>query len=456
MRPWVFRCTLIHRTPWHTKQRVQRTFMHSLATVTPSSSTRRAFRPSVATAAAFVVLFVATLLLAPPRAQAAPSLQAYRGAGVWVDIFDNALWASPERQVRRMQADGIRTLYLQTSNSSQQYAIYRPDRTARFLEAAHARGIKVVAWYLPTLANPARDASRSVAAIRFRTPRGHRFDSFALDVEATTVRSASVRNARLLSLSNRIRTAAGSRFPLGAIIPSPRGMEMHPSYWPGFPYRELRRYYDVFVPMVYTTYHVDGAAAARLDTTRALDILRSKAGAPAPPIHLIAGIADRLSGAESLAVVRVAREYGLLGASMYDMQTMGPEDWKALRHSPVNPLQPVPMPMQLGTAGEFGHRAGVGGTHPTDVVYTLPPTNGDVTLAYDAYDLGAAEVSVLVNWKLVATLPPTVAGQWTEAQTVVLPDAAMPAGQSSRVIFTTSAVSNRFPTWGLRGVTTVS
>src|SRR5206468_2176981 len=128
----------------------------------------------------------------------------------------------------------------------------------RLVDAAHAAGLRVVAWYLPTLLYPARDLRRVLAALHFTTPAGGRFDSFALDIEASDVRTVSLRNARLAVLAAALRAAAGPAYPLGAIVPSAVGMELHPKYWPDFPYAQLRQSFDVFLPMAYFTYRVKG------------------------------------------------------------------------------------------------------------------------------------------------------------------------------------------------------
>ena len=49
---------------------------------------------------------------------------------------------------------GVATLYLQTGNYRRAEDVFRPDLVARFITAAHDRGINVVAWYLPSLADP--------------------------------------------------------------------------------------------------------------------------------------------------------------------------------------------------------------------------------------------------------------------------------------------------------------
>ena len=118
---------------------------------------------------------------------------------------------------------GVRTLYLQTGNYSQRADLVRPSALGRFVDAAHAAGLRVVAWYLPSFLYPAQDTRRALAAIRFRSPTGQRFDAFALDIEASLVRHVPLRNQRLLRLSAQLRAATGPGYALGAIIPSPVG-----------------------------------------------------------------------------------------------------------------------------------------------------------------------------------------------------------------------------------------
>ena len=125
------------------------------------------------------------------RASAAHSLAAYRGLGTWVDIFDATSWAHPETMVAKMKARGVRTLFLETGNYSQTVDVVRPSGQARFIDAAHARGMKVVAWYLPSFSALKKELRRSLAAINFRTPSGGQFDSFALDIEASVVKSVA-------------------------------------------------------------------------------------------------------------------------------------------------------------------------------------------------------------------------------------------------------------------------
>jgi hypothetical protein len=201
--------------------------------------------------------------LSSPRAPGAPSaLEVYGGLGSWLDIFAGRPWSHPAIVVASAKAHGVATLYLQTSNYSQAADMVRPDALGRFVEAAHAAGLKVVAWYLPGFSNPALDSRRARAAIAFRSPRGQRFDGFALDIEASYVANVSLRNARLLTLARLLRRTAPTPYALGAIIPSPVGMRRHPKYWPRFPYSRLASIFDAFLPMAYFSYYAHTPAAA--------------------------------------------------------------------------------------------------------------------------------------------------------------------------------------------------
>jgi hypothetical protein len=180
---------------------------------------------------------------APPR-----DLTAYSGLGTWLDIFaGRSAWRHPERVVGAMARNGAKTLFLQTGNYKQSVDVVRRRAQGRFIDAAHAAGLRVVAWYLPSFANLRQDERRALAAISFESPSGGHFDGFALDIEATVVRAIPARNRRLLQLSGRLRSDVGAGYALGAITPTPIGMS--PSYWPGIPYRALARVYDVFLPM---------------------------------------------------------------------------------------------------------------------------------------------------------------------------------------------------------------
>lgn len=284
-----------------------------------------------------VLLAVVALLIAGADVATArsPALAySFAGLGSWIDIFDGAAWENPEAAVRRMERKGVEILFLQSGSSRPGPPVFRPARTARFLRAAHEREIAVVAWYLAPYIDRAYETRRAIGAIRFETWDGQSFDGFALDIEtAEGSPAAPVRNRRLLAMSRRLREVAGPLYPLGAITPSPAGLAMPhgQAWWPDFPYRELNRLYDAFLPMGYYTYHSTTAAGAYRDTRRNIRLLRRETGDPEVPIHLIGGAAAYSNAAEGRAFARAANDHGVLGASMYDQMTMGAEDWRAVR-----------------------------------------------------------------------------------------------------------------------------
>jgi hypothetical protein len=252
----------------------------------------------------------------------------YRGLGTWIDIYDTA-WRHPGAAVRAMAARGIRTLYLQTSNSDRGRLFVYRDGVAAFLDAAHRAGIRVVAWYLPGFARPRLDMRRTLAAVRFRTSSGNAFDGYAADIESSAVARVASRTRRLLTYSARLRRAVGPDYPLGAIIPSPINLEARPSFWPRFPYRALARTYDVIMPMTYFTYRVNGRLAAKHYTARNIGIVRERTGDHAVPIHVIGGIGA--TPAETRGFVSALRERRPIGASYYTFPVTPTADWAPLR-----------------------------------------------------------------------------------------------------------------------------
>jgi hypothetical protein len=278
-----------------------------------------------------ILLVAASLCLAVPAGAGGPrDTAAYQGLGTWVDIWDGAQWAKPEAAVARMRDLGVTTLYLETSNYSQAVDLLRPAALGRFVDAAHANGLRIVAWYLPSFANVARDLRRALAAVRFRSPKGEAFDSFALDIEAKVVPSAAKRSVRLIGLSRSLRKAVGPDYPLGAIIPAPLGMDLNPKYWPGFPYEGLAKTYDVFMPMGYFTYRTKTGPATRAYTQANVELLRARVGDEGLAVHLVGGLAGSATVAQVRAFATAAADEGALGASLYDYATTSAAQWRAL------------------------------------------------------------------------------------------------------------------------------
>jgi hypothetical protein len=258
-------------------------------------------------------------------------LDAYRGLGTWVDLWDAKAWRDPAAAVRDMASHGVHTIFVQTGTARSAKGIANPAALAEFITEAHARGMYVVAWYLPTLKADAPDFDRVVQAIEFTTAEGQKVDSFALDIESTAVKRLSVRNASLAELSARIRDHVGPDYPLGGIIPSPVGLRKQTGFWNVFPYQNVAETYDVLLPMAYYTYHGHTAAQARADAQANVRLLREQPGCSDKPVHLIGGISGKPSTtAEARAFSRAARDVGCIGASLYDWAGMTPGQWRAM------------------------------------------------------------------------------------------------------------------------------
>ncbi len=144
------------------------------------------------------------------------------------------------------------------------------------------------------------------------------------------VRGLPLRNQRLIQLSARLRSAVGPGYALGAITPSPVGMSQY--YWPGIPYRTLARYYDVFLPMAYSTMKgIHGRAATLSYLSATVRSIRTSAGDPSVPIHLIGGLGHQMGSGETTGFMRAIKASRPLGYSLYALPATRRAGWSALR-----------------------------------------------------------------------------------------------------------------------------
>jgi hypothetical protein len=384
----------------------------------------------------------------PPLLRQQPNIAPFQGMGVWIDLYDDAAWADPAAAVAGMAANGVRTLYLETSNFNRPFPFANKQGVEAFVDAAHDEGVQVVAWYLPGFVDVALDADRSKAAIRFRTDAGNGFDGFALDIENPDVADPSVRTARLLDISRQLRSFAGQDYPLGGIVPSPRGIVVHQDYWPAFPYAELAAIYDVIMPMSYFTWNHPTGPSTHLYLTQNIRIIRREVGSDQVPIHVIGGIAQESSIDQAQAFVNVLRERGAIGGSYYTYTGVHGAEWTVLQEIPANPVGSPAMPVAPG-ALELGNIPGSDTTHATGVVYSVGGFAGDRTLSYDAFDAQAAEITIYVNWVARATIDAGPDGDWTGLRELLIPDDLLVDGQTNTIAFVPGDPSG---TWGVRTV----
>ena len=269
---------------------------------------------------------------------------AYRKLGTWVDVYDFAPAFAGESGVPQltpssidaMAAAGVRTLYVQASIGSKRASgvIEAPALLGAFLTRAHARGMQVVAWYLPTFTDIDADLRR-LRAIRDFRAGGNRFDGLAVDIEWTAgVRDAARRNAALIELSRRLRAETGTA--IGAIVLPPVLLEVvNSAYWPRFPWQELAPYYDVWLPMSYWTDRTtaSGYRDPHRYTTENIARIRANLRQPTAAVHVIGGIGGSSTAGQYRRFVSAARQLGAVGISLYDFRVTGAAVWPILARS---------------------------------------------------------------------------------------------------------------------------
>ena len=264
--------------------------------------------------------------------QSRPSISMFRWLGAWVDLSDTGV--SPGSAIPYMRSNGVRTLYLQTGRYNSTSDVVNPARIAAFVDAARAAGIRTVAWYLPAYSEYLdRDVRRTVAAARFRTPNGNRFDAVGVDIEFRDATSSGAEwNAGVRNHLQRVRAALGPRYPIAAIIPSPQGMALNPPLWQGFPWQPIGWYADVVMPMSYWSYRKDcPSVPAHCAYQYTKDNIAISARLTGLPVHLIGGVGNAVTTAEVADFVKGAQEVGVLGASLYDYATTAASFWPYLR-----------------------------------------------------------------------------------------------------------------------------
>ncbi|HZQ79554.1 MAG TPA: hypothetical protein VFE55_19655 [Acidimicrobiia bacterium] len=289
---------------------------------------------------------VASLPLLPVSPPPVRDVSVYRGLGTWVDAYD----FSPEFQpnggpppvtpesVDDMAAAGVKTLYLQAAKDDTRSPgdLVNPEILGPILNRAHARGVKVVAWYLPKFYDLDSDLRRLVAVRDFRSA-GQGFDGIGLDIEWTKdVPDPAERNVRLVELSRRLRAAVGSA-ALAAIPLPPVLMEsVNPKYWPGFPWRELAPLYDVWMPMTYWTFRTrsSGWRDAYRYTEENVRRLRVDLGLPGAAVHPVGGTDNKSNDDDYRGFVRACAATGALGGSIYDWRTTPTASFAILRGVP--------------------------------------------------------------------------------------------------------------------------
>ncbi len=274
----------------------------------------------------------------------------FAGLGAWVDAFDYApafqgdagVVAVTPDTVADMAALGVQTLYLQAAMND---AVRAPGKivdtrlVGEFLRRAHREGMAVVAWYYPTLEDPAVDLAHLEALADF-TYRGQQFDALALDIEAIqSVKDVDERNDIVVRMAKQTRALVGDDQPVGAAVyPAVQAEVVNPTLWPRFPYKRLAQHVDVWMPMVYWTYR-DGAYRDPYTYTKeSIDRLRANLDDKRAVVHPIGGLAAESSAQDADAYLRAVHDTKSVGWSLYDYNTTFTSAWPRMRAGGVPPI----------------------------------------------------------------------------------------------------------------------
>ena len=94
-------------------------------------------------------------------------------------------------QIDQMADLGIQTVYIQTAHRRSPADVLEPELLLPMIERAHARGMAVVAWYLPELVDTTYDLHKLLAAASLPV------DGLGVDIESRAVGDPAERTRRL-------------------------------------------------------------------------------------------------------------------------------------------------------------------------------------------------------------------------------------------------------------------
>ena len=258
-----------------------------------------------------------------------PLAKAVAGKGMWLP-YPLLEMADAKQLVAAAQGLGLSHIWLEAGASGGGF--YARHEVARLLPAAHAGGLKVLAWLTTSLYNLPHDVELSVQLANYKTDDGHGFDGIAPDIEqnmaADDVRAyAEITRARLGD--DKLIVAViypaggwfGRRYPVHKVLARACNALAPMAYWND----EKRAYYESEVYW-YVAQAVRDLHAAVGQTY---------------PVHVIGQMYDTFGrngvgafspkAVEVRAALRAAREQGAVGASFFQWGTATPEEWGALR-----------------------------------------------------------------------------------------------------------------------------
>jgi hypothetical protein len=244
------------------------------------------------------------------------------GRGMWIWEFDTVSGGDANSIVRRALDEGLS--YVLVRAGSSRMGFYAQSHLDALLPAAHAAGLKVLAWDFPYLDEPEADARRVASELAYATPDGHHIDGLAPDVEEPA-QGVTLTRDRAARFARELRRLVGPAAIVVGCTPRPT-----PPRVANYPYAELAPHVDAFAPMVYWGFEDPGPATN-------LAIRRLEAfGLPVAPVGRAydmrpEGGPNQPPASETLEFMRTARQLGAPGVSFWSWQHASMATWRTIR-----------------------------------------------------------------------------------------------------------------------------
>ncbi len=257
--------------------------------------------------------------------------EVFQGYGAWWDVWDWSPTFTGNRaavglaDLDRLAASGVQTLYVQTASYRRPEDLLDPALLRQIIDGAHARGIRIVGWYLPEHVDMALDMRRMNSAIALG------FDGFGIDIESSANPDVAARSQVLISEVSALR-AQHPDLPLAAIPVAPVVWEeLNHDWWPNFPYRTLALYFDAWMPQNYFTNRTGALRDPYLYNVHNIQLLRQLTGVGWLPVHPIGGTAAQVTNDDIAAMYRAMVDTSSIGGSLYDDNSTSPALVERLR-----------------------------------------------------------------------------------------------------------------------------
>jgi hypothetical protein len=320
----------------------------------------------------------------------------FEGQGMWIWYISQSNGGNLPAIIARAHAAGVTTLFIKSSDGSQNYwSQFSPA----LVQQLHANGLKACAWQYVYGTNPAGEAELGARAAV------NGADCLVIDAEA----EYEGRYAAAQTYINALRAKLGPSYPLGlASFP-------YVSYHPAEPY-------SVFLGPGGAQYNAPQmywkAIGVSIDTVYANTYIGNRMYGR--PIFPLGQTYESPSASELIRFREEAVTYGASGLSFWDWQETSSGGWNALA-APLAPLATVTPNTtypQLSSGGKGDqvlwmqeHLASAIPTQPTTGNFAAQ-TTANLKAFQSAHGIEPSGVTDGPTWAALLALPP-VAVNWT-------------------------------------------